>query len=345
MKNFLEKIEAAALVGRGGAAYPVSCKWRAVKESLKKSDYGYIIANGSEGEPGVKKDGYILENHLDNFIFGLNLSLTFLGVKKIKKVYIYLNKDYFKKYSKKINKLLETKEYSHLKEKIEIFLKPIDSGYVGGEETSILNIIEGKKAESRFRPPYPSTSGLFSKATLVNNIETFFDIALLSKGEYKSERFYTISGDVKKPGVYRFPSSMSVEDVLKKTSNYPNFKFFAQVGGNASGEVLNQKQLIIPAEGSALIMVYNLEKTSEKKLLKYWLNFYYNNSCGHCLVCREGTYRLQEMIKLKEYDEKVFWDIVASLEDTSLCALGSSLPVPLLSYYRNIKKIDPLSSN
>lgn len=342
MKNLLKKIEDAALVGRGGASYPVAWKWQAVLESLKKSDCGYIVANGAEGEPGLKKDGYVLNKHLADFILGLNLMFQFLGEKKIKKVYIFLNKDYYKEYSKKIISLLENKEYSSLGKKVELFLKPIDSGYIGGEETAILNIIEGKKAEPRFRPPFPASCGLFSKPTLVHNIETIYNISLVSKGEYREERLYTILGAVKKPGVYRFPALMNIEDVLKNSSNYPDFKFFAQIGGNASGEILNQEQLNIPAENSASIMIYDQERTSEKKLIEYWLNFYFNNSCGQCVTCREGTYRLQEMVKAKSYDEKVFWQVVAALDDSSFCALGSSLPVPLLSYYRNIKNIDPL---
>lgn len=342
MKDLINKIEEAALVGRGGAAYPVAWKWQAVIQSLRDSDCGYIVANGAEGEPGVKKDGYILNKYLADFISGLNTIFKYLGEKKIKKVYIFLNKDYYSDYSKKIIKLLENKEYLSLSKKVQLFLKPLDSGYIGGEETSILNIIEGKKAEPRFRPPFPTSCGLFSKPTLVHNIETIYDISLVAKGEYRGDRCYTISGAVKKPGVYRFPALMSIEDILKNSSNYPDFKFFAQIGGNASGEILNQEQLNIAAESSASIMIYNQEKTDEDKLIKYWLNFYFNNSCGQCVTCREGTYRLLEMTNAKNYDERIFWKVVAALDDSSFCALGTSLPVPLLSYYKNIKNIDPL---
>lgn len=94
----------------------------------------------------------------------------------------------------------------------------------------------------------------------------------------------------------------------------------------------------LPADSAASIMVYDEKRTNEKKLIEYWLNFYFNNSCGQCVTCREGTYRLQEMIKSKSYDEETFWDIVSALDDNSFCALGSSLPIPLLSYYQNIKK-------
>ncbi len=340
--NLIDKIESAALVGRGGAAFPVAWKWRAVKEALKSESEAYIVVNGAEGEPGVKKDGFILEKYTEDFILGLNLAFEFLGNNKVKKIYLFLNKDYIKSSGNKIKKVLADKKYSDLVKKVEFFSKPLDSGYIGGEESAILNIIEGKKGEPRFRPPFPTTCGLFSKPTLVNNVETFLDVALVAKEEYCGDRFYTISGAVKKPGVYCFPALMPIESVLKQSSNYPSFDFFVQIGGNASGEILNSEQISVPADSAASIMVYDKNKTDEKKLIEYWLKFYFNNSCGKCVTCREGTYRLYEMIKAKTYDQKIFWDIVSALDDSSFCALGSSLPIPLLSYYRNIKGVDQL---
>lgn len=336
--TLLSKIEAAALVGRGGASFPVAWKWSSVLNALKKETAAYIVVNAAEGEPGVKKDGFILEKHTEDFLDGLNLALEFLGTKKVKKIYLFLNKDYFKKSELKIKNLLLQKKYQELAKKFDFFLKPLDAGYIGGEETAILNIIEGRKAEPRFKPPFPTTLGLFNKPTMVNNVETFLDVALVSRGEYKNERFYTISGAVKKPGVYCFPALMPIETILKQTNNYPNFDFFVQIGGNASGEILDSNQLNLPADSAASIMVYDKKKTNEKKLIEYWLSFYFNNSCGQCVTCREGTYRLYEMIKSKSYDEEAFWDIVSALDDSSFCALGSSLPIPLLSYYQNIKK-------
>lgn len=336
--SLLAKIEKAALVGRGGASFPVALKWQSVLSVLKREPEAYIIVNAAEGEPGVKKDGFILEKYSEDFLDGLNLAFNFLGAKKVKQVYLFINKEYFKKSKLKIEKLLLQDKYRSLRDKFAFFLKPLDSGYIGGEETTILNIIEGKKIEPRFRPPFPTTVGLFNKPTMINNVETFLDVALVSRGEYKNERFYTISGDVKNPGVFRFPALISIETVLKETNNYPNFNFFVQVGGNASGEILADDQLNLFANSAASITVYNKNKIKEKKLIEYWLKFYFNNSCGQCVTCREGTYRLYEMIKEGNYDEKTFWDLVGVLDDSSFCALGSSLPVPLLSYYQNIKK-------
>ncbi len=337
--SLLSEISSQALVGRGGASFPLALKIEAIIDSMKKEKEVYIVINAAEGEPGVKKDGYILNKHAEDFMLGVNEVYKIIGKEFVKGVYLYINKEYYKSYKKNVDKALEKRSFSGLKKVFKYFIKPIDSGYIGGEETAILNIIEGKKNEARFRPPYPTIKGLFSKPTLINNVETFYDVALLSRGDYRNERFYTISGAVKKPGVYRFSSDTPIETVLKKTGNYPNCNFFVQVGGNASGEILNTEQLIVTAGSAASIMVYDMKRTDEKKLINYWLKFYYQNSCGQCVTCREGTYRLYEMYQAGNYDEDIFWDIVLALDDSSFCALGSSLPVPLLSYYRNIKKV------
>ena len=335
--KILKKIEAAALVGRGGASYPVAHKWAAVKEALKNNKFGYLVVNGAEGEPGVKKDGFILDKYTEDFIRGLYLADNFLDSEKIKKIYLFLNHNYYQRYSLKIKNILKNKKYQKLEKKIEFFLKPLDLSYISGEETAILNIIEGKKITPRLKPPYPTEYGLFGQPTLINNIETLYNVALVESDKYDEKRFYTLTGALKKPGVYRFSTNLTIENILRESGNYPSFKFFVQIGGQASGEVFNSEQLDVPAESAASIMVYDQEKTNEKKLLQYWLNFYREQSCGNCTPCREGTYRLLEMIKAKEFDRDLFWDIVNSLKESSFCALGSSLSIPLISYFKNIK--------
>jgi NADH:ubiquinone oxidoreductase subunit F (NADH-binding) len=132
---------------------------------------------------------------------------------------------------------------------------------------------------------------------------------------------------------------LNIEEVLRQSGNYPGSAFFVQVGGEASGEILNSNQLAAPVEGAGSIMVYDKKRTDSHKLIRYWLNFYREQSCGQCATCREGTYRLAEMASRKKFDHKLFWEIVGALEETSFCALGSSLPVPLKSYYRNVWEV------
>jgi len=336
IENILTKIETAGLVGRGGASYPVAKKWAAVKEALKGKKVGYIIVNGAEGEPGVKKDGYLINRYPEEVLDGVYLADQFLGTEKIKHIYFFLNSEYYKNYAPNLKKVLSVKKYARLEKKLKFVVKPEVLTYVSGEESALLNLIEGKKVEPRLKPPYPTSAGLFKAPTLINNTETFYNVSLVGKNKFKNERFYTINGAVSHRGVYSLPAELTIEEVLRKTNNFPNYKFFVQVGGEAAGEVLRSDQLNGPVEGAGSIMVYDFKKTDKHKLLKYWLNFYHEQSCGNCTVCREGTYRLRELVNQKQYDKKLFWELVTALEESSFCALGRSLPIPVKSYFLNI---------
>jgi NADH:ubiquinone oxidoreductase subunit F (NADH-binding) len=134
------------------------------------------------------------------------------------------------------------------------------------------------------------------------------------------------------------PADMNAEDVLRATNNYPDFDFFAILGGEVCGEVLDKNQLLAPIEGSGFIMVFNKEKTDKDKLLNYWLKYYETESCGLCTPCREGSYRLREMLKKGEINKKKFIDLLDNLEQASFCSLGSSLSQTVKSYLENIYK-------
>lgn len=336
--SLLQKIEQAGLCGRGGASYPTAKKWQLTKDFLKKANHGFIIVNAAEGEPGVKKDGFLLDKYPEYVIRGLDLAFKFLGSNKIAKVYIYLSSDYYKKYNLKIEKILAEKKYSLLSKKVKFFIKPHQPSYICGEETAILNIIEGKRIEPRLRPPFPSEKGLFQKPTLINNVETLYDISLIDQDNYKNERLYTLAGAVKHRQVFSLPADFSVEEILQATNNYPDFPFFVITGGEVCGEVLNEKQLNAPVEGSGLLMVFDEAKTDLNKLLNYWLKFYETESCGACTACREGSYRLRELFDNNQLKTPMFEDLLDNLEDSSLCALGSSLPLTVKSYLDNIYK-------
>lgn len=326
--DILTKIKQANLVGRGGASFPTALKWEAVKQadSLAK----YVVINAAEGEPGVKKDGYILEHQADRVIDGARLAVEYLGATRC---YLFINPKYYEAYRPRIMKAVKA---AKLEKKFGFFVKPHQAGYIGGEETAILNALEGKKIEPRLKPPFPTINGLWDEPTLINNVETLYNVSLVDKGEFHNERFYTINGPVKKKGVYAFPADWTIEKVLRQSGNYPDFPFFVQVGGDASGDVLNQKQLKVPASGAASITVYDLKKHDSAKLLRYWLKFFQAESCGQCTPCREGTYRLNRILEKKKVDWKMFQAILTDLSETSFCALGASVPVPVWSYFKNI---------
>ncbi|MFH1522544.1 MAG: NADH-ubiquinone oxidoreductase-F iron-sulfur binding region domain-containing protein [Patescibacteria group bacterium] len=322
--DILNKIKKAGLVGRGGACFPTATKWQMVKNA--EGEIKYVVCNASEGEPGIKKDFFILENYGERVIDGIDIAIDFL---KAEKAYIFLNFKYYKKLNKKIDELIKDK-------KINIFTKPINSGYIGGEESSVLNTIEGKRIEPRFRPPFPTTAGLHGCPTLINNVETFYNVSLVATKGFKKNRFYTIDGDCLNAGVYEMPDSWTINKILKETNNYPRFPFFVQIGGDASGWILNNKQLGQKVTGSGSVTIYSMVKNKPKDLIKNWLNFFLDESCGQCTPCREGVYRLVEIIESSKPNWQLFSDLLENLELSAFCGLGCAVPIPIESYVNNV---------
>ncbi len=331
MTNIIKKLENENITGMGGASFLTSSKWEMVKNA--KSDIKYIVCNAAEGEPGVKKDKYILENYLENVIYGINIARNFLekdsnGKVKVK-VFLFLNHRYYFRLKKEIDKILK-------KNKISLFIKQFDAGYIAGEETSLLNAIEGSRIEPRLKPPYPTVRGLWDCPTIVNNVETFYNVSLVASSEYNNERFYTISGDCKKSGVYKLSNKITIEKVLKETGNLPTYNFFVQVGGDASGIVLNKKQLRRKIIGAGSITIHKMNNHNPIEIIKEWVDFFLHESCGQCTAGREGTYRLSKIIKEENIKWGLFLEILNLLEQTSFCSLCGSAPIPIKSYIKNI---------
>lgn len=330
----INKIKKAKISGCGGACFPVADKWKMVKEAKSASGVKYVIMNASEGEPRVEKDGYIFANHSASALKGMKKAVDYLSDKNISvKSIIYINPAYYRKYGKKLKK--EMAEIFNGFE-AELFKKPHGSGYIAGEETTLLNVIEGKRAVPRLRPPYPTTEGLWGCPTLVNNVETFYRVNQACSGKSAAKRFFSINGDCSKPGVYEFPADRNIKKILKDTGNIPKFNFFVQVGGGASGRVLDQDQLKLPGEGAMSLTLYRLGKHKPEKVIEKWLDFFIDQSCGQCTPCREGVYRLLEIIRSKEPDWRLFSELLDNLEDSSFCGLGCVVPVPIRSYIGNV---------
>ncbi|MEK7557963.1 MAG: NADH-ubiquinone oxidoreductase-F iron-sulfur binding region domain-containing protein [Patescibacteria group bacterium] len=333
--DFLLKIKQANLVGRGGAGFPVAVKWEAVRNTAGSCKY--IICNAAEGEPGVTKDNYIIEKYAERLIDGIKIAIDFLSSEKANnnsqvKAFIYINNEYYKNYYKKLLKLIGDLP-------IKIFIKPFGSGYIGGEESSLLNAIEGQRIEPRLRPPFPTTNGLWGCPTLINNVETFYNVSLVATDEYKNFRFYAIGGDCIHDGVYQLPADFTIQEILEKTNNIPNFPFFVQVGGNASGEVLNSGQLKKLASGAGLITIFDLAKYKNIKFIENLLEFFVKESCGKCTPCREGIFRFNEIIKSEKIDWQLFFDLLENLKETSFCGLGSAIVIPAKSFIENVLRV------
>lgn len=316
-KNIISKLKKHNLLGRSGSGFPTGLKWDMVKKAKAKRKY--IICNGSEGEPSVFKDGFILENYPQEVIQGIKIALRTIDNSV---AYIYLRKDYYQKFKKTLEKLIKN---------LPITLFKKTGGYLAGEETSICETIEGRRPEPRIKPPFPSQSGLFGCPTLINNLETFYCVSQIAKNKYNQTRFYSISGDVKNKGAYNLPENWSIQKVLKETKNWPNFDFFVQAGGGASGEILMSNELKQQVIGQGAIIVFNRKKTDLFFLMKQWTDFFLAENCDKCLPCREGIYRLSKMIEKKKVDRKLLKDMTFILKETSFCGLGKISAIPFNS--------------
>lgn len=323
-RDIITKLKEANLTGRGGGGFPTWKKWEAAKNA--KAEKKYVICNGSEGEIGVHKDAFLLENRATAVIEGVKIAMKTVGAQE---AYLYLKKDYYEKLKNKLKKIIG-------KAPIHLFKKT--NGYICGEETALLNSIEGKRNEPRLKPPYPFEKGLFDCPTLVNNVETFYWVAKISQGEYKNNRFYSISGKVKNPGVYELPADYSVKQILAATNNFPHFKFFLQIGGGASGEIITDRELDQKVGGTGGLIIYNLKKTNLLALMKKWVKFFYQESCGQCVPCREGTYRLREILSSQKIDWLLLREILFVLKETSFCQFGPAVASPLESLINKLWK-------
>ncbi|MCK9393942.1 hypothetical protein M0Q03_04020, partial [bacterium] len=253
-------------------------------------------------------------------INGILIAITEINAKK---AYLYLRSDYYLKYKTVLLSLIGNKP-------IVVFEEP-SVGYIGGEETTICEIIEGRPAIPRIKPPYLTENGLFGRPTLINNVETFYIVSRISKGEYSGEKFYSLSGDIKNEGVFILPEDTSIEKILKQTGNYPDFEFFVQVGGGASGEFLLSSEISIPVSGIGSIIVFNKKETDIYFLIEKIMEFFHKGNCDKCVPCREGTFVIYEMMKDKIIDYKRMNEIIYSLENSSFCALGKNIIIPLKS--------------
>ncbi len=303
----LEKVRKSRLLGRSGSRFPVADKWDSL---ASKTGEKYLICNGAEGEPGVFKDKYILKNEPEKVVLGIEKTMEALGMDRC---FFYLRKDYKKTLGLKLKSLIEDKD-------IEIVEKK--DRYVAGEETAAVNAIEGLRPEPSIKPPFPTESGIGGRPTLVHNVETMYAVAEIAEDEYNYERFYCIFGKVKNGGVFKLKNNLSLEEVLKKTDNYPDFNFLVQVGGGAGGVFLTSKELSAECKRLGAIEVFRADKFDPLKKMKSISRFLMHGNCDKCTPCREGIYRINKMLKKGDYNKEILEDITFALSGSSYCPLG-----------------------
>jgi NADH-quinone oxidoreductase subunit F len=354
----LEEVRLSGLCGRGGAGFLTGAKWELVM--AQKSKEKYFICNLDESEPGTYKDRAIVENNPHLLLEGIILSALTIGAKK---AYLYLNGNYEKQFEilekaidqAKKNKFLGNKILNS-KYSLEIEIFSGAGAYICGEETALISSMEGNRGEPKIRPPYPTESGLFGKPTVINNAETTTNIpyiiqnggkkyAAIGSKNSPGTKLFILGGAVKKRGVFEAPTGIAIKDVIENfgggMQRGKEF-WFAQIGG-ASGRLAMGNELeekldygknnTIPLGSGAILVVDKSANIYD--LLSSWTGFFRRESCGKCIPCREGTFRLHEIIerladgKISERDKEAIADILWTLENTTFCPLGKFAAVAM----------------
>jgi NADH-quinone oxidoreductase subunit F len=362
--DVIKEIKSSGLRGRGGAGFPTGEKWETAAKA--KVDEKYFICNLDESEPGTYKDRTIAEKNPHQILEGLLIGAYAIGAKK---AHVYINGNYKKQAEIlriAIDQAREKEFLGHgiLGSAVDIDVKIFEGAgaYICGEETALINSIEGKRGEPRLKPPFPPIAGLFGKPTIVNNAETLANIPyILRQGAKKysqiglrvspGTKLFVLSGAVKNKGILEAPLGITLQELVFNSLYGGGIEsgkefWFAQIGG-ASGRLVPAGKLDQPLTygnceyplGSGSILV--VDKNADlKDLLLSWAGFFHRESCGKCVPCREGTYRLWEIAKrlknndLREKDRENIEDILWTLGNTTFCPLGKFASVAWLDAIR-----------
>ncbi len=320
--DLIEELKKWDILGRSGSNFPMGMKWEMVKNNEAKRKY--VICNAAEGELRTHKDHFILKNHAYYVLEGVKEALQVMPAEK---GYIYLNGNYFEELEEPLRKLFGEND-------IEIVEK--EGGYIGGEETAAIEVIENGSAEPRSKPPFPTEKGLWGCPTLVNNVESFYCAGKIKEGSYKGERFYSIYGDAPRKGVYELKNDATLKEILEDTGNIPDFDFFLQVGGGACGAIMLPEEMDSPVKTLGSIVIHKREGFDPYALMKEWIDFLLEGNCDKCTPCREGLYRIAEMVEKRNMEgvEEMFY----AMKESSLCPLGRAAVTPFETLLEKIIK-------
>lgn len=350
-QDLLTRDEVEALVlssglrGFGGAGFPSGRKWSFVRKENKPR---LMAVNADEGEPGTFKDRYYLERYPHHFLEGM---LIAAWVVEAEKVYIYLRDEY------PASREILLKEIANLENKgiVQegyIELRRGAGAYICGEESAMIESIEGKRGLPRHRPPYVAQVGLFNKPTLVHNVETLYWVQRICKegpeiftsverNGRKGLRSYSVSGRVAQPGVYILPAGSTITDIIEAAGGMAEgheFKAY-QPGGPSSG-VLPASLDNIPLDfdtlqpygtfiGSAAVVVLS-QKDKARDAALNMLRFFEDESCGQCTPCRVGCEKAVKLMQDNKWDLPLLEDLCEVMADASICGLGQAAPNPIL---------------
>ena len=341
-----DNIVKADLRGLGGAGFRTAKKWK-----LDSNEKGprYLAVNGDEGEPGSFKDKYYLEKEPHMFLEGMLMAATSIYAEKC---FIYIRDEY-----PAVLKILKDEIIKLENEKI-IPLNYIDlrrgaGAYICGEESAMIESIEGKRGLPRHRPPYVGQSGIFGKPTLVHNVETLYWVAKImregpeiftdfNKNNCMGLRSYSVSGRVKKPGLYLLPSGSTILDIIEASGGMiEGHQFKAYQPGGASSGLLPATINDVPLDfdtldkyntfiGSAAVVVLS-DKDKIKDVALNMIEFFKSESCGQCTPCRVGCEKAVNIMKQKDWDISLLQDLCEVMESSSICGLGQAATNPIKS--------------
>jgi len=346
-----DEIKASGLRGRGGAGFPCGIKWEGARKA--PGDEKYVICNADEGEVGTFKDRYILERDPFTLIEGMAIAGHALGAKR---GYIYLRAEYYHLSGLLKNAITQARESEFLNG-FNIEIREGAGAYICGEESALMDSIEGKRGECRYRPPFPTTAGLWEKPTIINNVETLMNIPriILNGADWfsqmgtersKGTKVFSVSGDVQKPGVYELVLGSPLRELVEELALAKNTKMI-QIGG-ATGRIVPYKQIDTPLAFEAVLgagAVIVFERSRDViDIVHRTMAFLAEESCGKCTPCRQGMEVLAETLARFHRGEGLKNDI-KNMEDlsgvmtlTSLCGLGQAAPNAVtdsLQYFRD----------
>jgi formate dehydrogenase len=346
IESVIKTMEDSGLRGLGGAGFPAGRKWRIVRGEVGPR---LMAVNIDEGEPGTFKDRVYLERDPHRFLEGMLIAAWAVGIEKI---YIYLRDEYHGCRVMLNSELDKLKANPPMSGMPDIILRRGAGAYICGEESAMIESIEGKRGMPRLRPPYVAQVGLFGRPTLEHNFETLFWVRdILEKGGAwftshgrngrKGLRSFSVSGRVKSPGVKLAPAGITIQELIDEYCGgmQDEHAFYAYLPGGASGGILPASMNAIPLDfdtlqpygcfiGSAAVVVLS-DKDTAVNAARNLMQFFKHESCGQCTPCRVGTAKAARLISQPKWDLPLLADLSSVMRDASICGLGQAAPNPV----------------
>ena len=353
-ESVITELKNSGLRGLGGAGFPVGSKWEIVR---KFPEPRLMAVNIDEGEPGTFKDRYYLESDPHRFLEGSLIAAWAVGIEEI---YIYLRDEYAAAREILLREIAEL-QISFPEILPQIHLRRGAGAYICGEESAMIESIEGKRGIPRLRPPYVAEVGLFGRPTLEHNMETLHWVRdIIEKGAEsfsshgrrgrKGLRSFSISGRVNNPGVHLAPAGISMRELIDEYCGgmLPGHSFYGYFPGGASGGMLPASLGDLPMDfdtlqehgcfiGSAAVIVFS-EHDNARELALNAMRFFAHESCGQCTPCRVGTVKAIPLMEQKNWNQSLLEELSQTMEDASICGLGQAAPNPLRSVMKYFPK-------